>query len=346
MAACRKALTLCRLSSRIESARFFHRWQRPTFQQLYKLRKMAGPEAEKPRSAQTNWNRDGELYAFGERLGELLGARTLDRAFTHESYVAREEEERRRLGIAREEEEGGKLDVDHNGALIERGTAIVSTYTKAYLRHQLPNLPEEGICAIHDYLTSDNMLEYIGSNLGMKDLILSEDFPVRTHTVGQTFRAVVGALANDQGEERAQLFVQDFVLTQLVNQDVSEMWTLVNPMGVLTMILQQRGMVLPEPRILRSTGSSTVVACYVVGIYSNKQLIGQAPGETEITAEEMAARDALAGIFGIRNAAATLKLGTAGRHLTIDPAARNPSLDSLCGRPLGGDSATVSMAAT
>merc|ERR1712029_975108 len=58
------------------------------------------------------------------------------------------------------------------------------------------------------------------------------------------------------------------------------------------------GMEPPEPRLLFQTGPDTILASHLIGIYCDKQLIGQSYGETLDIAEEMAARDTLRNIFG------------------------------------------------
>ena len=51
-----------------------------------------------------------------------------------------------------------------------------------------------------------------------------------------------------QGTERAQLFVHDFVLTQLIGKTLDSMWTISNPMGLLAGIVAKQGMAEPESR--------------------------------------------------------------------------------------------------
>lgn len=49
-------------------------------------------------------------------------------------------------------------------------------------------------------------------------------------------------------EERAGAFVVDFLVPRLVGKDINEMWKLDNPMGLLSAVLQSRGMASPESR--------------------------------------------------------------------------------------------------
>lgn len=55
--------------------------------------------------------------------------------------------------------------------------------------------------------------------------------------------------------------------TQLIGKDLFDMWTVVNPMGLLVEELTKRNVPLPEPRLIRSAGASTVLPLYFVGLY-------------------------------------------------------------------------------
>merc|ERR1711874_346356 len=68
-------------------------------------------------------------------------------------------------------------------------------------------------------------------------------------------------------------------------------------MSTLASVLSNEKRGEPEARLLWTSGKETLLACYHVGIHGDKQLIGQAPGESTEIAEEMAARDALKRIF-------------------------------------------------
>ena len=51
-----------------------------------------------------------------------------------------------------------------------------------------------------------------------------------------------------QGQQQAELFVQDFIITQLIGKDVLELCAINNPMGLLVDVLQQLAEPEPEPR--------------------------------------------------------------------------------------------------
>ena len=45
---------------------------------------------------------------------------------------------------------------------------------------------------------SNEMLSYVGSHLGVTDLVLCEEFPPKKTTIADTLLAVIGALQQDQ----------------------------------------------------------------------------------------------------------------------------------------------------
>ena len=62
--------------------------------------------------------------------------------------------------------------------------------------------------------------------------------------------SVLSFLIQIQGVERAQLFVQDFVLTQLIEKDLANIISeaVHDPMGLLADILEREDRGSPEPR--------------------------------------------------------------------------------------------------
>ncbi|XP_050409305.1 39S ribosomal protein L44, mitochondrial, partial [Patella vulgata] len=235
--------------------------------------------------------------------------------FSHRCYIERERKKREDLGI---DLQTVSLSLEDNEQLAEQGEVLTSRYIKGYLRHVYPLFFEEGIRALHDYLMCEEMLNYIGRHIGITDLMLCSDFPAKDSTVVKTLKALIGAIQQEKDEERARRFIRDFILPQLIGVDVNETWKVVNPVGLLSAILNSQNRGLPEPRLLRQAASNTVLAVYHVGIYSDKQLIGKAPGETISIAEEMAARDALKNLMKTADSRPALLLGKHAEDLKFD----------------------------
>ena len=202
---------------------------------------------------------------------------------------------------------------------------LVSSFYYSWLRVAFPVVPEEMITELRDYLLSEPIMADVAFHIGLREIVLSEEYPPAAATLMKCFEAVVGALASSQPERAAKL-VTDLVASQLHGKEVQEICSesLANPMRILEGILSRSGLEAPEARLLFQTGINyfcgtkkkvemvdiksvllmllcsgpdTILASHLVGVYCNKEIIGQSYGETLEIAEEMAARDALRNIF-------------------------------------------------
>ncbi|XP_033126755.1 39S ribosomal protein L44, mitochondrial-like [Anneissia japonica] len=285
------------------------RWFRPMLadinRQINAIKKKYGKEENKPRSHQENWNYGSELYAFGKRLGEEFSEDSLRTAFTNKCYIEKEETARGELGL---EGNTALLHLEDNSRLAARGMEFVSEYVMTYLRSVYPSLPQEAIQTIHDYLVNLDMIVHISSKLGVPDLTLSAEFPIPAQVLKATFMSIIGALLEDQGLESAGTFVKDFILTQLIEKDLMELWNPVDPMKILLQCIDADKRELVEPRIMRQVGVNTAVPVYVVGVYCDKQLLGWAAGESVSAAEDEATRVVLRKMFRIGEGSPPLPL--------------------------------------
>lgn len=112
-------------------------------------------------------------------------------------------------------------------------------------------------------------------------------------TLANTFKAVVEALRASQDLQRAELFVKDFVLTQLTGKDVYDIWSPDRPLEYLTELLKIKGITSFEPRLCNHSATNTILANYQVGLYNEKKLLGIGWGETIDIAKETAALNAI-----------------------------------------------------
>ncbi|KAJ8312274.1 hypothetical protein KUTeg_009647 [Tegillarca granosa] len=302
------------------------KWLSAYLKEQYNRRLAAGPEPERHPEKFGCWNYDCEIYAFGKRFGEEFNENLLKQAFMFSSYVENERARREDLDINLDTD---NISIEDNEQLAIKGGEIAERYIKAFLRHSYPLLFEEGICAIQKYLMSDESLHYVASNLGFKDLIKTMEYPPEDDKYCTAFKAVVGALAESQSVQRAEVFVKDFVLPQLIGKDINEMWEVVNPMGLLNSLLTVLGRGAPEPRLLHQSASQTMMAVYHVGIYSDKELIGRSPGESVTIAEEMAAREALKHLMKTSDYRPPLPIGKQAENIKLDYEKKNISLEQL-----------------
>lgn len=255
-----------------------------------------GPEAITPRSTYTDWNNNAELYAFGKRLGEEFDMSLLKQAFTHRTYVVQEEQKQLEVGI-----EEPVVEIADNRTLIDAGDQLMNDFVKQFVKQTLPSdAPTSLVGSVVNYLMSDEVLFKVSSHIGTKDLILSSDSPVDQKTLVDTFKAIVGALAKSKNEEAAQLFVRDFVCTELNQKDYTDWWDMPSSIDDLKRICRERNIAEPEPRVIGECGKNTILASFNVGIYCNKKMLGSGFGETYDIAIEEAAKNCIREIYKIQ----------------------------------------------
>jgi hypothetical protein len=105
--------------------------------------------------------------------------------------------------------------------------------------------------------------------------LVFQEYPPSMLTHLQTLRALVGAIEESSGKGRAARFVVDLIGSQLNMQDITQIWDMKDPMAILAKVLDNDGRGEPESRLLWAAGKDTMMACYHIGIYSDKQLVGQ-----------------------------------------------------------------------
>ncbi|KAG1952213.1 39S ribosomal protein L44, mitochondrial [Pimephales promelas] len=271
------------------------RWMKAYTFIMERKRKMEGPPPPKPRSQLPNFDYHAEVEAFGARLQESFSLDLLKTAFVSSCYLRSEEERRRALGL---DSEMTALNLKDNGELSVHGQQFTKGFLGDWCRGSFHSLPEEGVAAVVDHLTGSEVMCDVARKLAVEDLTMSAEFPVPDDTLKGTFFAVIGALEKSSGPVQAGLFIRDFLVTQLIGKDLFDMWRVVDPMGLLVKELTSKSLALPEPRLIRAAGASTVLPLYFVGLYSDRKLLAQGPGETVLAAEEEAARVALRKLYG------------------------------------------------
>ncbi|KAM3616769.1 uncharacterized protein V6R79_023125 [Siganus canaliculatus] len=271
------------------------RWMKAYTYLMAKKLKLEGPPPPKPRSQKPHWDYQAEVQAFSNRLNENFSLELLKTAFINPCYLQAEQQRRQNLGV---DSETTAFVLKNNIQLSESGTAFTKSFLTDWCRARFPSLPSEGVGSVVEHLTSSALVAHIARNLGFEELTMCAECPVPEDVLHSTFMAVVGALQESSGAERGGLFLRDFLVTQLIGKDLFDMWTVVDPMGLLVEELTKRNVALPEPRLIRSAGASTVLPLYFVGLYSDKKLLAHGPGETVVAAEEEAARVALRKLYG------------------------------------------------
>ncbi|XP_061781944.1 large ribosomal subunit protein mL44 [Nerophis lumbriciformis] len=279
----------------VTQVRGVKRWMRAYTHLMALKLKIEGPSPPQPRSQKPNWDYHAEVQAFSTRLLENFSLELLKTAFVNPCYLQGEQNRRQELGM---DSAVAALALKDNLELSAQGETFTKDFLTDWCRASFPELPTEGVESIVGHLSSLDIVSEVARNVGIEDLTLSLEFPVPDEVLRSTFMAVIGALHGSAGAERTGYFLRDFLVSQLIGKDLFDMWTVINPMGLLVEELNKRNIPLPEPRLIRSAGSSTVLPLYFVGLYSDKKLLAQGPGETLAAAEEEAACVALRKLYG------------------------------------------------
>ncbi|XP_008560209.1 39S ribosomal protein L44, mitochondrial [Microplitis demolitor] len=299
--------------------RFIRRSWAPTLKEITRRKDKLGPQPEQPRSGFIEWNFESELYAFNSRLSEKFNLELLSQAFTHNSYILKEEQKQRQVGI-----DDPQLHYYDNRQFILDGKSLTSKIVEAYLSSAMPRTPAECISAFKDYLLSEEVLASRASLLGCKDIILTEEYPPSNQTLANTFFALVAALAKSTDEIHTAKFIRDFLITTLAEKDLNELYCPENPIEILNQVLTNDGKDPVEPRIISQTGVNTFLPCYQIGLFSNKQFISSATESTIEDAVKVAALNALSKLFGFADSSNPMKY-----NLDVDPSKQIKNLTIL-----------------
>lgn len=157
------------------------------------------------RSQQPQWDYNAEVQAFSSRLNESFSLELLKTAFVNPCYLAVELARRQKLCL---DINTTALNLKDNAELSMKGRDFTSTFLADFCKTSFPKLPSEAVKSIISYLTSSVLVAHVARNLSIEDLTMSADFPIPEEVLHTTFMAVVGALLESSGSERAGLFVR------------------------------------------------------------------------------------------------------------------------------------------
>ena len=191
------------------------------------------------------------MKALQARLGEKFDGETLMRALVMESHLEQERLKQEELGVEVTSQQGD------NSELAVKGEKIIKTVLTRWLRSAYPLLPEEMITEVRQFLSTEEMLAEVGFHIGLREIILSEEYPPSAASIKQSLAAVIAALAETE-PGRAEQLVIDLVASQLQGQELQEICSqsLLNPIKLLSSILSNSGLPPPESRLLFQTGQT------------------------------------------------------------------------------------------
>lgn len=139
------------------------------------------------------------------------------------------------------------------------------------LRYRWPKTPEEFIQAVVGRLLDSSLLVTASEHLGLHHLVRTAEFPPTLETREDALKALVGAMNPD----RVHSFICDFILPSISNLTLEDVLPFREPLPILEDYLKAQGVNEVEPRLLHSSGVDSFMPIYVVGIFADKELVGQ-----------------------------------------------------------------------
>ena len=257
-------------------------YNRKRLQRIKQEQFVEGPPASWPRSFFPNWNSVAELRAFAFRIGEPMNIGFLRNAFVDRSFnrIPSEECRIRKLKVAPESD---------NSDLFWRGQNRLREIASSFLMHEYPSLPENALVAVSNYLLSEKVLSKIGRKLGLDDLIIAADYPYNDSVVHRSFCALVETIAVNRSSHHAAQFVDDFVCSELITEDIFMIWKPPNAEEELNSVLLHKNMATAEPRYMYGASTCSVLPAISICFFSDKNFLGSGTAESIEEAKNEAA---------------------------------------------------------
>ena len=200
-------------------------------------------------------------------------------ALTHRSYI----------------NENPKWHLDHNERLEFLGDAVLELVVTEYLYNTYPN-PEGELTNWRAALVNAVILSKISNEFNLNDFVLlsrgeaKDTGRARQYILANAFEALIGAMYLDQGYEPCREFISRFVLKEL--PQIIEQHLYRDAKSLFQEKAQEKIGVTPTYEVLNEWGPDHARQ-FKVGVYIDKDLIGQGEGPSKQEAQQMAADDAL-----------------------------------------------------
>lgn len=174
------------------------------------------------------------------------------------------------------------------------GDAVLEFVVTARITEEFATLQEGELTALRSKLVNTISLAGIAQNLGLgESLYLSkgeESGGGRENPalLADTFEAVIGALHLDQGIEACEQIIERFILPNAQ----PALANLKDPKSALQELVQRQGNQVPRYKVLSEVGPDHAKT-FIVGVYTNDNMISQGMGKSKQEAEQKAAEEAL-----------------------------------------------------
>ncbi|MBX4200241.1 ribonuclease III [Candidatus Parcubacteria bacterium] len=222
-----------------------------------------------------------DFSKFEEKAGVNFHDKALlKQAFTHRSYI---NENRSSAG-------------EHNERLEFLGDAVLELVVTDFLYKKFTEMDEGELTSLRSALVNADTCALVASRLGANDYLLlskgetKDQGRARQYILANTLEAIIGAIYLDQGFESTKEFILHNI-TSLTDEIVkSGAW--VDSKSLFQERSQEHEGITPVYKTLRESGPDHDKH-FTVGVYLEKELIGEGDGKSKQDAEQAAAREGL-----------------------------------------------------
>ena len=176
------------------------------------------------------------------------------------------------------------------------GDAVLELVVTDYLFHKYPEKPEGELTAIRAALVNTVSLADASTKLGVNDYLLmskgeSKDTGrARQYILANAFEALIGAMYLDQGYEVAQKFIACHLFGKTDEIVSKRLWQ--DPKSRFQELAQEHTNITPTYETLTQEGPDHD-RVFTVGVFLNKEKIGEGKGRAKQEAEQEAALNAI-----------------------------------------------------
>lgn len=205
----------------------------------------------------------------------------LKQALVHRSYI----------------NEHPDFSLGHNERLEFLGDAVLELIITKYLFNHYPEKPEGVLTNWRASLVNSKMLYQVASELELnKHLYLSKgeakdaNSKSRQFIMADAVEAIIGSMYLDQGIDKAELFVNEYIVSKLHHIITHELY--LDPKSRLQELAQEKESITPHYDLLKEEGPDHEKT-FTIGVYFEDKLIAKGKGSSKHEAEVSAAEKAL-----------------------------------------------------
>ena len=221
-----------------------------------------------------------KISELEEKIGtKFKNQDLLLQALTHRSYL----------------NENPKWRLDHNERLEFLGDAVLELVVTEYLYNKYPN-PEGELTNWRAALVNAVMMAKVSTKIDLNEYLLlsrgeSKDVGrARQYILANALEAVIGAIYLDQGYEAASDFISRFIIGELPK--ILEEKAYKDYKSLFQERAQDEAGITPTYEVMKEWGPDHAKN-FRIGVFLEKDLIGEGEGPSKQDAQQEAAKDAL-----------------------------------------------------